>query len=129
MFLYAYQCSTPFELHDDNYVLKQMRLCDKPLIDGEACTTLANTGEGPSIMADAYNLQTSEPCSPKPYRNQISQPLSPFKSYYPQTCTPPSPSITYQHQMPLPSRSNTTMKTATSPPLPGILKSRVQHER
>ncbi|XP_057519562.1 transcription factor-like protein DPB [Amaranthus tricolor] len=121
--------STPFELHDDNYVLKQMRLCDKPLIDGEACTTLANTGEGPSIMADAYNLQTSEPCSPKPYRNQISQPLSPFKSYYPQTCTPPSPSITYQHQMPLPSRSNTTMKTATSPPLPGILKSRVQHER
>lgn len=121
--------STPFELHDDNYVLKQMKISDKPPFDVGASSTPANAGEGPS-MPSTYHPEVSQPSSPKPYHNQISQPQSPPKPYQPQTCTSPSPSNTYQPQMPLPpSRPNTSMKTPTSPPLPGILKARVQHER
>ncbi|CAO2819007.1 unnamed protein product [Amaranthus hypochondriacus] len=120
--------STPFELHDDNYVLKQMRFCGKPPNDGGACSTPGSQGEGISI-ASTYNPQISEPSSPKLHHNQISQPSSPPKLYQPQNCTSPSSSNTYQSQMPFPSRSNTTIKTPSSPPLPGILKARVQHER
>ncbi|KAL2935916.1 Transcription factor-like protein DPB [Bienertia sinuspersici] len=122
--------STPFELHDDNYVLKQMKYCEhteQPPVDGGACSALANADEGPS-MPSTYHSQISQPSSPKPYQNQIPQPPSPPKTYQPQTCT--SPSNTYQPQVPLPpSRSNTVLKTPTSPPLPGILKARVPHDR
>ncbi|KNA18525.1 hypothetical protein SOVF_069940 isoform A [Spinacia oleracea] len=128
--------STPFELHDDNYVLKQMKFSDQPspCDGGGACDTpLAivanNAGEGGS---STFHPQISQPSSPEqPYHNQISQPPSPPKPYQPQTCTPPSPpSNSYQPQMLLPpSRPNTAMKTPTSPPLPGILKARVQHDK
>lgn len=33
-----------------------------------------------------------------------------------------------QPQIPLPSMSNTPVRTPTSPPLPGIIKARVKHE-
>lgn len=121
--------STPFELHDDNYVLKQMKFSDKPPFDGRTCNTPPNAGEGPS-MTSAYDPQFSQPSSPKPYHNQLSQPPSSPKPFQPKTCTSPSPSNTYQPQMSLPpSRPNTSSNTPTSPPLPGILKARVQHDR
>uniref|UniRef100_A0A803MFY4 Transcription factor-like protein DPB n=1 Tax=Chenopodium quinoa TaxID=63459 RepID=A0A803MFY4_CHEQI len=121
--------STPFELHDDNYVLKQMNVSNKSLFDAEACDIPANAGEGPSVPATTYHPQISQPPSPKTYHNESSQLPSPPKPYQPQTCTSPS-SSTQQAQMTLPSsRPNTAMKSPTSPPLPGILKARVQHDR
>uniref|UniRef100_A0A803L8F7 Transcription factor-like protein DPB n=1 Tax=Chenopodium quinoa TaxID=63459 RepID=A0A803L8F7_CHEQI len=121
--------STPFELHDDNYVLKQMNVSNKSLFDGEACDTPANAGEGPSVPA-TYHPQISQPPSPKTYHNESSQLPSPPKPYQPQTCTSPTSANTQQAQMTLPSsRPNTAMKSPTSPPLPGILKARVQHDR
>uniref|UniRef100_A0A7C8YLK7 E2F/DP family winged-helix DNA-binding domain-containing protein n=2 Tax=Opuntia streptacantha TaxID=393608 RepID=A0A7C8YLK7_OPUST len=108
--------STPFELHDDNYVLKQMKFCEKPQFNGGVSNPPANPGEGSSI--------------PSSYQPQISQAPSPSKTYQPQISTTSSPLNTYQPQIPLPPpQSNAPMKTPTSPPLPGILKARAQHDR
>lgn len=42
--------STPFELHDDNYVLKAMKLCEKPKDQDEAAHNFsAEIGEGSSM--------------------------------------------------------------------------------
>ncbi|KAG6600223.1 transcription factor-like protein DPB isoform X1 [Cucurbita pepo subsp. pepo] len=79
--------STPFELHDDNYVLKAMKFCDRPQCDNTAQNFAPDAGEG-SSMSGMYQ--------------------------------PP--------QIPLPSMSNTPVRTPTSPPLPGIIKARVKHE-
>ncbi|KAG7014893.1 Transcription factor-like protein DPB [Cucurbita argyrosperma subsp. argyrosperma] len=76
--------STPFELHDDNYVLKAMKFCDRPQRDDTAQNFTPDGGEGSSM-----------------YR---------------------------PHRTPLPSMSNTPIRTPTSPPLPGIIKARIKHE-
>lgn len=80
-------CSTPFELHDDNYVLKAMKFCNRPQCDNTAQNFTPDGGEG-SSMSGMYQ--------------------------------PP--------HMPIPSLSNTPVRTPTSPPLPGIIKARVKHE-
>nr|ADN34085.1 transcription factor DP [Cucumis melo subsp. melo] len=79
--------STPFELHDDNYVLKAMKFCNRPQCDNTAQNFTPDGGEG-SSMSGMYQ--------------------------------PP--------HMPIPSLSNTPVRTPTSPPLPGIIKARVKHE-
>ncbi|KAG8367827.1 hypothetical protein BUALT_Bualt16G0113100 [Buddleja alternifolia] len=48
--------STPFELHDDNYVLKAMKFCEKPQIEGKAQNTSTDGGES-SSMANVYQPQ------------------------------------------------------------------------
>ncbi|GLT56678.1 hypothetical protein SLA2020_297040 [Shorea laevis] len=47
--------STPFELHDDNYVLKQMKFSERP-----QSAEMAPNGEG-SSMAEMYQQQTHAP--------------------------------------------------------------------
>ncbi|XP_052205705.1 transcription factor-like protein DPB [Diospyros lotus] len=42
--------STPFELHDDNYVLKAMKFCERPQGDVVAPNFPADGGEGPSML-------------------------------------------------------------------------------
>ncbi|KAJ8440336.1 hypothetical protein Cgig2_012772 [Carnegiea gigantea] len=107
--------STPFELHDDNYVLKQMQICGKRQLDGRAGNPQPNPGEG-SSMRTAYPTQISQP-SPLPTGHQ------------PPISTSSSLLDTFQHHIPLASsRANTSVRTPTSPPLPGILKARVQHD-
>ncbi|KAL0286106.1 UNVERIFIED_CONTAM: Transcription factor-like protein DPB [Sesamum calycinum] len=58
--------STPFELHDDNYVLKAMKFCEKPQIDVVANNPAKNAGES-SSMANVY-----QPQIPHPSRSSIS---------------------------------------------------------
>ncbi|GKV48412.1 hypothetical protein SLEP1_g55230 [Rubroshorea leprosula] len=61
-------CSTPFELHDDNYVLKQMKFSERP-----QSAEMAPNGEG-SSMAEMYQQQTHAP----PMSNTASRaPTSP----------------------------------------------------
>ncbi|XP_042984533.1 transcription factor-like protein DPB isoform X2 [Carya illinoinensis] len=52
--------STPFELHDDNYVLKAMKFCEKPQIDDMAHNLSADGGEG-SSMSGMYQPQIPVP--------------------------------------------------------------------
>ncbi|KAK9684792.1 hypothetical protein RND81_10G232800 [Saponaria officinalis] len=121
--------STPFELHDDNFVLKQMNFCKKPQLDSGDSSPPASAGEDRS-MPDAYHPQTSPTPSPKPCHAQAAQLSSPLKVYQTRLSSSSPPSRTYQPPFPLSSsRSSTPMKTPTSSPLPGILKARVQHER
>lgn len=108
--------STPFELHDDNYVVKQMQFSGKPQLDGGAANPQPSPGEG-SSMHTAYTTQISQP-----------SPLT--TGHHPPICTSSSPVDTFQHHIPLASsQANTSVQTPTSPPLPGILKARVQHDR
>nr|QYW07158.1 transcription factor-like protein DP [Dimocarpus longan] len=78
--------STPFELHDDNYVLKAMKFCERPQSDDVVQTYPADGGEGSSMSG------------------------------------------MYQQQILPPPRPNTSSRPPTSPPVPGILKTRVKHE-
>ncbi|KAK6937863.1 E2F/DP family, winged-helix DNA-binding domain [Dillenia turbinata] len=78
--------STPFELHDDNYVLKAMKFCERPLGDNVP-HNFPTDGEESSMLA------------------------------------------VHQAQIPNTSMSNVPARTPSSPPLPGILKARVKHER
>ncbi|PIN10201.1 E2F-like protein [Handroanthus impetiginosus] len=52
--------STPFELHDDNYVLKAMKFCGKTQVDGAMQNIPADGGES-SSMADVYQPQIPHP--------------------------------------------------------------------
>ncbi|KAF8395264.1 hypothetical protein HHK36_019206 [Tetracentron sinense] len=52
--------STPFELHDDNYVLKAMRFCDRPQGDDGGLDSTANGGEG-STMLGVYQPHLLHP--------------------------------------------------------------------
>ncbi|XP_022872127.1 transcription factor-like protein DPB isoform X2 [Olea europaea var. sylvestris] len=52
--------STPFELHDDNYVLKAMKLCDNPQGDGVTQNIPLHGGES-SHMPSMYQPQPSHP--------------------------------------------------------------------
>ncbi|KAJ4704960.1 transcription factor-like protein DPB [Melia azedarach] len=65
--------STPFELHDDNYVLKAMKFCERPQTDGMVQSFPADVGEG-SSMAGMYQPQNLPP--PRS-NNQSRPPTSP----------------------------------------------------
>ncbi|KAL2483026.1 Transcription factor-like protein DPB [Forsythia ovata] len=52
--------STPFELHDDNYVLKAMKLCENPRGDSVAQNISLDGGES-SRMPSIYQPQLSHP--------------------------------------------------------------------
>ncbi|PON41479.1 DP transcription factor [Parasponia andersonii] len=67
--------STPFELHDDNYVLKAMNFCETPQGDDVAHNFSADGGEG-SSRSSMYQTQISLPSmSNTPVRNPTSPPL------------------------------------------------------
>ncbi|XP_050387145.1 transcription factor-like protein DPB isoform X2 [Argentina anserina] len=74
--------STPFELHDDNYVLKAMKFCEKPQADGNHGMTqnyVADGGEGSSMSA-MYQQQIPPqiplpPMVHTPVRTPTSPPL------------------------------------------------------
>lgn len=53
-------CSTPFELHDDNYVLKAMKFCERPQADDMAHNFTSDGGEG-SSMSGMYQPQIPLP--------------------------------------------------------------------
>lgn len=55
--------STPFELHDDNYVLRAMKLCEKPQIDGAAQNIHSSDGGESSSMPRAYQSPQLPPSS------------------------------------------------------------------
>ncbi|GJZ68283.1 transcription factor-like protein DPB [Tanacetum coccineum] len=52
--------TTPFELHDDNYVLKQMKLCGQSACDDMANDVSTNGGEGSSVSSMA-TMQSERP--------------------------------------------------------------------
>lgn len=67
--------STPFELHDDNYVLKAMNLSDRPQSDDVANNLSADGGEG-SSMCGMFQPQITLPSRPNiPGRPPTSSPL------------------------------------------------------
>ncbi|KAG5253226.1 hypothetical protein OIU76_020953 [Salix suchowensis] len=67
--------STPFELHDDNYVLKAMKFCERPQSKIMAPNPAAGGGEGAS-MSSMYQPQTrSSPMTNNPVRPPTSPPL------------------------------------------------------
>ncbi|KAB5519880.1 hypothetical protein DKX38_024199 [Salix brachista] len=67
--------STPFELHDDNYVLKAMKFCERPQSNIMAPNPAAGGGEGAS-MSIMYQPQIrSSPLTNNPVRPPTSPPL------------------------------------------------------
>ncbi|CAI9782854.1 unnamed protein product [Fraxinus pennsylvanica] len=60
-----YWCSTPFEIHDDNYVLKAMKFCEKQR--GDSTAHISTNGGESSSMANPYQPQV-----PHPSRSSIS---------------------------------------------------------
>ncbi|KAG5560831.1 hypothetical protein RHGRI_003999 [Rhododendron griersonianum] len=67
--------STPFELHDDNYVLKAMKFCERPQGDAAAPNSSADGGEG-SSMSNMFQPHISHPSrSNNPDRPLNSPPL------------------------------------------------------
>ncbi|XP_028773821.1 transcription factor-like protein DPB isoform X2 [Neltuma alba] len=65
--------STPFELHDDNYVLKAMKFCERPQSDNMT-QNLVDGGEG-SSMSGLYQAQVTPSVSNQPVRTPTSPPL------------------------------------------------------
>ncbi|KAF8721266.1 hypothetical protein HU200_023193 [Digitaria exilis] len=65
--------STPFELHDDSYVLKEMRLCGREQHDS-AQEPISNGGES-SSMSNIYWQQVQHPG--RPNNGAVSLPSSP----------------------------------------------------
>ncbi|CAL0334262.1 unnamed protein product [Lupinus luteus] len=63
--------STPFELHDDNYVLKAMKLSERPHNDN----IIPNDGGEGSSMPGLYQSQVPPPVSNLPVRPPSSPPL------------------------------------------------------
>lgn len=67
--------STPFELHDDNYVLKAMKFCERPQSDDMAANLATDGGEG-SSMSSMYQQQIHpSPGSNTPVRPPTSPPI------------------------------------------------------
>lgn len=56
--LLCLNCSTPFELHDDNYVLKAMKFAEKSRNDGTSQNIPTDGGES-SSMATTYQTHPS----------------------------------------------------------------------
>ncbi|KAG9157473.1 hypothetical protein Leryth_010312 [Lithospermum erythrorhizon] len=68
--------STPFELHDDNYVLKAMKLCERPQSDTVVQDLPADGGESSVIPSMLPPQIPSHPsCSSVPSRPNTSPPL------------------------------------------------------
>ncbi|KAJ8899844.1 hypothetical protein K2173_019547 [Erythroxylum novogranatense] len=65
--------STPFELHDDNYVLKAMKFCERPK-SPDVATNLSDVGEGTS-MSNMYQHQICPQNANTPVRPPTSPPL------------------------------------------------------
>lgn len=53
----AFFFSTPFELHDDNYVLKAMQLCERPQSNEPPRSFANDRAAGPSIQDIVYHPQ------------------------------------------------------------------------
>ncbi|KAJ4839511.1 hypothetical protein Tsubulata_029940 [Turnera subulata] len=67
--------STPFELHDDNYVLKAMKFCERPQSDDLPPNSAADGGES-SSMANMYQQHVLPPeRTDMPVRPPTSPPL------------------------------------------------------
>ncbi|XVE96613.1 hypothetical protein REPUB_Repub02eG0238000 [Reevesia pubescens] len=66
--------STPFELHDDNYVLKAMKFCERPHGD-EMAHNFSADGEGSSMSAMYHQQILSPPRTSTPGRPPTSPPL------------------------------------------------------
>lgn len=94
--------STPFELHDDTYVLKAMRFCEREQLDGGGGGGGSSSGAHEPPISNGIGSGGGE-CSST--QGGIHLPQLPLLQW-------PSP------------RS----KLPTSPPIPGILKARVKHE-
>ncbi|PKI65113.1 hypothetical protein CRG98_014427 [Punica granatum] len=74
--------STPFELHDDNYVLKAMQLCGRPQSDEPPQRFPEDRGVGPSIPDVVYQ--------PQHVPHPIASAAAPSR---PPTSPPPVPGI------------------------------------
>ncbi|CAI9099614.1 OLC1v1036464C2 [Oldenlandia corymbosa var. corymbosa] len=96
--------STPFELHDDNYVLKAMKFCERPQADIVAQNVSSDGGE--SSIANMF-------------QPQLPLPQPPVQMPVPVAVPAPVP-------MPMPNVSS--RPPPSSPPRPGIIKARVKHE-
>ncbi|PPS17308.1 hypothetical protein GOBAR_AA03284 [Gossypium barbadense] len=66
--------STPFELHDDNYVLKAMKFCERPGSD-EMAHNFSADGEGSSMSAMYQQQIVPPPMTNTPGRPPTSPPL------------------------------------------------------
>ncbi|XVF07852.1 hypothetical protein REPUB_Repub06bG0175400 [Reevesia pubescens] len=66
--------STPFELHDDNYVLKAMKFCERPQND-EMAHNFSADGEGSSMSAMYQQILPPPRTSTPPGRPPTSPPL------------------------------------------------------
>ncbi|XP_065856086.1 transcription factor-like protein DPB isoform X2 [Euphorbia lathyris] len=67
--------STPFVLHDDNYVLKAMKFCERPESDDMAPNLITDGGEG-SSMSSMYQQQILPPSGTNtPVRPPTSPPI------------------------------------------------------
>ncbi|MED6149880.1 hypothetical protein PIB30_066886 [Stylosanthes scabra] len=66
--------STPFELHDDNYVLKAMKFCERPQNDNNVTPNITDGGEG-SSMSGLFHAQAPTAASNPPVRPPSSPPL------------------------------------------------------
>lgn len=98
-----YKSSTPFELHDDSFVLKAMRFNEKEQQNGgESQLGLTSNGAECSNAQSLMSYQHNH--MPVPVPVPIPQPQKVTKS------------------------TNNLGKLPTSPPIPGILKGRVKYE-
>jgi len=59
----VFLCSTPFELHDDNYVLKAMKFCERSQNDNTTDNS-TDGGEGSSIYAQVPTSVSNPPNRP-----------------------------------------------------------------
>ncbi|KAJ7551767.1 hypothetical protein O6H91_06G027800 [Diphasiastrum complanatum] len=97
--------STPFELHDDAYVLKAMRFCDRSHRDA----------------SDVVEWEDTEHFDPAvDEKSPLASVILQQRSHSPHPLNPGSIAPC--------SISGTTNKVPMSPPIPGILKARVKHE-
>ncbi|GFP92887.1 transcription factor-like protein dpb [Phtheirospermum japonicum] len=69
--------STPFELHDDNYVLKAMKFSAKPQNNGAPQNISTNGGESSSMVNNTYQSQMTRPSRPNISSRPPSSPSLP----------------------------------------------------
>ncbi|KAK1308883.1 Transcription factor-like protein DPB [Acorus calamus] len=67
--------STPFELHDDSYVLKAMRLCEGQNGGGECSHEPAANGGESSSIHETYQHQIQHPTRPVTGKSPCSSPI------------------------------------------------------
>ncbi|KAJ0027794.1 hypothetical protein Pint_35697 [Pistacia integerrima] len=67
--------NTPFELHDDNYVLKAMKFCERPQSDNMVPSFPVDGGEGSSMSSGMYQSQLLPPRSNTSSRPPTSPPI------------------------------------------------------